>query len=295
MSHSVPIRDLFDTTKPWVLADESGPIYEFFSFVPRHYRIGPWHWSVIMKLFVISCGLGSGWLWMRQNTPVEGWFPVPVNERGEISTLEKYSTEWYMALTVFIWMIGICHNIVTKSPLSWYAWISFTCWSWTVVVLRYALCLLAPWFPSLQYYAEVLRLPVLLSASIVTLMWNMILFPVIVFGLVKDPEKRRKMIGYFTNFRLTQLHVFNLFFAVFNGAYVSPVRRHLGMGDLAAVLALQWIYTLFYLGILDRLGIHLYPIFSPRTPLSILSQLLVLGMCGWGYFFWKGFLEHGDK
>jgi hypothetical protein len=134
--------------------------------------------------------------------------------------------------------------------------------------------------------AEILRFPGLLSATITTIVWNVILFPAILLFYIKDNEQRKKWFQYFTNFRLTQLHVFNALFAYTNGVLLGPVRP-LHLGDLASAVAMLTLYMLFYFGILDRLGVHLYPIFSPRTPISILSLLLIVVASVVGFNAWK--------
>jgi hypothetical protein len=59
------------------------------------------------------------------------------------------------------------------------------------------------------------------------------------------------------------------------------------------LLGLQ--YTLFYAFILDRLGVHLYMIFSPRTNLSILAWSIVLGVTVYCYSFWDAVVaNHGQ-
>jgi hypothetical protein len=45
-------------------------------------------------------------------------------------------------------------------------------------------------------------------------------------------------------------------------------------------------YCLFYIFILDRLGLHYYMIFSPRTNLAILSWTLVIASTISMYSFW---------
>jgi hypothetical protein len=191
-------------------------------------------------------------------------------------------------------MLYVCWNVYAKSPLSAAAWMSFTLWSWTIVTIRHGLCVVAPFWSSVRFLTEVLRFPALLSASITTVIWNLVLFPAIVIFFLKDPQERRTFIGYFTNFRLTQLHVFNILFAVVNGAYVAP-KRPLHLGDMAVGAILLVVYVGWYYCILDRLGIHMYPIFSPRTPLVILSWSLVVAACWGGYHFWKGVLLLEDE
>ena len=53
--------------------------------------------------------------------------------------------------------------------------------------------------------------------------------------------------------------------------------RPLGPDDLWCAFAIGAVYCYFYFCHLDRLGVHLYPIFSPRTH-----------FCGLAYSVWVG-------
>jgi hypothetical protein len=46
-------------------------------------------------------------------------------------------------------------------------------------------------------------------------------------------------------------------------------------------------YALFYLLVLDRFGVHLYPIFSPRTCWSVLSWTALLGTYFLVFYGWN--------
>jgi hypothetical protein len=274
--------DLVNPNKPWVLTD-NGSFLGFFDFIPEHYRHGPWSLSAMLFLATILYLLVLAATWLSLQA---GWW-----EQFSLadSSYQAFTNEWYYTLVAFVWMMYVAWNVYTQSPLRAAAWISFTLWSWTIVTIRHGLLLMAPWLPSVRLWTEVLRFPALLSASLTTIIWNFVLFPVIIIWFMKDAEQRRTFIGYFTNFRLTQLHVFNLFFAVANCALVTPTRP-LHMGDLGATAVLIVVYMIWYYFVLDRLGIHLYPIFSPRTPLVVFSWMLIIGACSGGYHFWKGIL-----
>ena len=46
------------------------------------------------------------------------------------------------------------------------------------------------------------------------------------------------------------------------------------------------VYALFYLFVLDRAGVHLYPIFSPRSPFSFLSYCALFAIYAAAYVGW---------
>ena len=278
--HSV--WDLIDPSKPWVLV-EGGSFLGFFDFVPEHYRCGPWSLVPLSVLpFILSLVI-KGAVWLSMQKGLWEQFVLPDD------SYEAFTLEWYYTLAASCWMVFIMWHIYARSPASIGAWVTFTVWSWTIITIRHFLVLVAPFFRSVRLASELLRFPALLSATITSGIWNFVLFPAIVLYFVKDLDQRKKFIGFFTNFRLTQLHVFNFFFAVANCAYVSPVRP-LHIGDTGPAGIFLCVYMAWYYCVLDRLGIHLYPIFSPRTPLVLFSWMLIIGACAGGYEFWKGVL-----
>jgi hypothetical protein len=289
---SLSVRDFVDPSKPWILVDGNVAFEGFTKFIPRHYRHGPWHVGPQLALGLLVYMLMLSAAWMKINTPnqANGWWSLFYIEDSQY---QAFTPGWYITLANFLWMMFICWNIMFRSPMGKVAWITFTVWSWTIVTLRHGLLVIAPWVHSVRLVAEVLRFPGLMSATITTIVWNVVLFPAILLFYIKDSEQRRKWFAYFTNFRLTQLHVFNALFAYTNGACLGPLRP-LHLGDLAAFMAMIHIYLLFYFCVLDRLGVHLYPIFSPRTPVSIPSMLMVVGTCIGGFNFWKSVLPSSE-
>jgi hypothetical protein len=289
------ITDLVNPTKPWILTDNSVSSVGFFDFVPRHLREGPWSVTATLALFVIMYFLvimliGANML----HTP-----PPPFSTpHGSIlnefvlanDAYLPYTTSWYYNIVVFGWMVYVAYLVYAESMLSSIAWVSFTLWSWSIITLRHGLCAVAPFVPQIRVVTEILRLPVLLSASITFGVWNLVLMPTISLVFIKDPKRRWNFIQFACGFRLTQLHIFNIFFAVLNGAWAQP-KRPLHLGDLDAIFVYMAIYMLWYYFVLDRLGIHLYPIFSPRAPWVIFSWLLVVGLCIYGYRWWSRILE----
>lgn len=291
-ANQISLWDFVDPSKPWVFGDGKAAFEGFFNFIPRHYRYGPWHIGpiLVLGLLVYKLMLGAAWLMMNSPDQPGGWWSL---FKIDDDQYQPFTTSWYLTTAIFLWMSFICWNVIYVSPMGKVAWISFTLWSWTTVTVRSGLLVLAPWFTALRVAAELLRFPGLLSATVTTFIWNVVLFPAILLFYLKDTEQKKKFFGYFTNFRLTQLHVFNALFAYINGAYVEPVRP-LHLGDLAAAASMMTLYMLFYFCVLDRLGIHLYPIFSPRTPISIPALFLVVLACIGGFNFWKAILPPSE-
>jgi hypothetical protein len=278
------VIDLVNPHKPWILMD-GGPLLGFFGFVPRPLRESPWSVTASLALFVIVYVVVIGLLGANMmHTPSRGESIMDDFVLAN-DAYKPYTHSWYYNVFGFFWMTFVAYMVFTESPLSWVAWVSFTLWSWTIMIVRHGLCVLAPFVPSVRVAAEMLRLPVLLSASITFGVWNFVLMPAICIFFIKDTDRRWKFIKFATGFRLTQLHVCNIVFAVLNGAWSEP-RRPLHLGDLNVLFVYVAFYMFFYYFVLDRLQIHLYPIFSPRVSWVIFSWLLVLAICLKGYSFW---------
>jgi hypothetical protein len=125
-------------------------------------------------------------------------------------------------------------------------------------------------------------------SPIITL--SMYVRPVVYFFFMKSDSSRKRFLSYYTSFRLIQLHIFNLLFAYLNGVCASP-SRSLALSDFVMAFAITVLYALWYTLVLDRIGVHLYPIFSPRSPwMIVMWSLLILAQ--WLCFqFWRQILR----
>jgi hypothetical protein len=279
------VWDLFDTSKPWVLV-ENGSFCGFFDWVPVKFRVGPWNPFAILYLAVILYMLALGAIWTLLHKPAGGW----ISEFQPVEPYEAFTNSWKYNFFTYLWMVYVAWNVWRLSPIGGSAWISYTLQSWTIIMARHGLCALAPFSPPIvTLLAEMLRFPALITASVTFFIWNFILAPVLLLGFIKDNKQRRLFFGYFTNFRLTQLHVFNIFFAVANGVLVYPTRQ-LHAGDLCIAGTMVIMYVIWYYFFLDRFGVHLYPIFAPRSLLVIHSWNLVVASYFGGFWFWKTIL-----
>ncbi|CAJ1958984.1 unnamed protein product [Cylindrotheca closterium] len=282
-ANGISIKDFFDLSKPWVLVPD-GSFSGFFNFIPATYRQGPWSPVATIAIIVIISFLSGGIL-----SFLNGDFLQYFQEDQHGHEYVAFTQEWYMALLCFSWTAFLCWHILNYSAVGAGAWVTFTVWSWTCIVVRSGLAVMAPFVPGARLPMDMLRFPTMLSASLTFFLWNFVLFPIILV-FIKDPEKKKKFIGYMTNFRLTQLHVCNIFIASYVTIYVGP-RRQLHTGDAVAAATMVVIYVLVYYLILDRIGVHLYPIFSPRTPAVVISYALFFAMCHGGFQGWQKVLE----
>lgn len=272
--------DFFDLNKPWVLVPD-GSFGGYFDNVPLSFRVGPWNIACCAYLFALVYWM----LWecvQCYNNP-----PPPSN----YNYFGSNTWQWYYNLAGFSWAFFIAYR-VAKAPAGLGAWCTYTLQSWTMITIRHGLSVLTPFFPSLSPYAEYLRFPMLLQTGIVFLIWNFALMPAVTMTL-KDSDAKWGFLKFCFGFDLANLHIVNLPLAVLSGLYGSPARE-LDQVDFCVALALALQYVLFYLFFLDRLGVHLYFIFSPRSPLALVSWSTFIGCIYAGFRFWKdSILEHG--
>eukprot|EP00804_Cyclotella_cryptica_P030671 CCRYP_009109-RA/>CCRYP_009109-RA protein AED:0.06 eAED:0.06 QI:543/1/1/1/0.5/0.33/3/284/194 len=165
--------------------------------------------------------------------------------------------------------------------------VTYTIQSWIMLTTRHGLSALAPFLPRqhiLLWFNEMLRFPALATASITFFYWNLLIAPVIYYNL-GTKEKKRLFLKFNFNFRMVQVHFFNIIFAVLNTIVTSS--RKFEFLDLWCALAGAIGYALLYLLVLDRFGVHLYPIFSPRTFWSVLSWSALVGTYFLAYHVWN--------
>ncbi len=73
----------------------------------------------------------------------------------------------------------------------------------------------------------------------------------------------------------------------FGGGAVPLQPAHLWCAMLVGV-----IYALFYLLVLDRLGVHLYPIFSPRTHWCAVAYSVFVGLYFGAFRGWNAIIAY---
>lgn len=279
-SPKLTLSDFFDLSKPWVLVP-NGSFRGYFDNVPECFRLGPWNIGCCVYLFALVYWI----LWeclQCYNNP-----PPPTSDH---KPFEVYSWQWYYNLAGLSWACYIGYRVA--SSMGFGIMCTYTLQSWTLITLRHGLSTLAPFFPALALYAEYLRFPMLLQTSIVFLVWNFALMPAVAMTM-KDEQARWGFLKFCFGFDLANLHIVNLPLAVLSGLYGSPARE-LDNVDFCVSLALTLQYILFYLFFMDRIGMHLYFIFSPRSPLALLSWSAFIGCICSGFGFWKGkILDYG--
>lgn len=260
---SLSLFDFIDPSKPWILV-ENGNFMGFFEFVPPVFREGPW--AVYPMTFIagaIYYVLMSG----VYHYSTQGIQDLPRDYYG------AFTAPWYLNLAGLLWTLYVFRDLFVSGPGAGSV-ATFTVQSYSLILLRFFLSAIAPFIPGVAVLNELLRYPTLSQATITFVVWNMILAPTVCL-CIKNQQQRKSFFKYITSFRLMQLHFFNIFLAIFSGVWGTPGRPFLWT-DKHMAMALGLQYCLFYVMILDRLGIHLYLIFSPRTNICIVALSLVI-------------------
>ena len=129
-------------------------------------------------------------------------------------------------------------------------------------------CLQAAWA------SELLRFTALLQTTVVVVVWWAVIVPLIVFH-EKSPAKRRIFLRWNCSFALINVHLLNLPVAALD--FLSAPRALTPM-DLWIALSAAFVYIVFYTLVLDRNGVFLYFMFTPRTHWCVVVWSLTLAL-----------------
>eukprot|EP00536_Pseudo-nitzschia_multiseries_P011167 jgi/Psemu1/297789/fgenesh1_pm.366_\ len=290
-SKNLSLRDFLDPTNPWDLRDRlpgSTKIRKWFSFVPQSFQEGQWLPITSLTILftvgvVIYVTIDANMKFQASNTGGV----IMENYVGKQS-YTAFTIEWYYNVVLCAWMNYFSWIMYRNAGFG--PWVSFTMCSWTITTIRHGLCSIAPFLPSARLLAGMMRFPVLLSASATFGIWNFVLMPAIALGFLKG-KRRMNFLRWSFSWKLCQIHVFNILYAYLNAVWAEPKAQPLHLGDVNAAVIYILAYLSFYYLILDRIGIHLYPIFSPRTYICIPSLILTAGVCIGIYRFWNHILS----
>jgi len=233
-----------------------------------------------------------------------------IKERIEHEYPSVYSNEWWYNSITFLWMTFVMILIV-RGPMGIRVWSTYTVQSWTMLTMRHGLSslfsiilllpqdtdgsnknqtnndissILVSMRQTILLAIELLRFPVACSTTITFVVWNFGLMPFLYFHL--SHERRQGFIKFCFSFKLLQIHGFNIVFCLLNGLWSSP-RRPLNAVDFYLALLYVVVYMVWYLLFLDRIGVHLYPIFSPRTKWVVLTWTMLLVVYFSTFWAWR--------
>lgn len=198
-------------------------------------------------------------------------------------------------LSIFLWgIIVVVHAKITLGSISAFP-ISFTGWSWMLLTLRAGIEF-AAWGATshellslgklLAKIGSSIRLVVVTNVCVVCTIWNFILLPIIYFFSMPDGEKRRNFIKFNFGFFMTNIYILNFPMAIINTVYGSQIRLFT-FSDLWVAYLVIMLYSIVYYFVMDRLGMHFYPIFCPRSAFCVVSIVGVLGLYYYLFLKWN--------
>lgn len=218
--------------------------------------------------------------------------PESLSDDMEITYPEPHSKWWWYNVIAGLWMTG---TLIYDLKIRSWTLIMYTVQSWIYLTLRHSITAIAPFLQNQDHFLlhlnEFLRFPSLVTATVTFTIWNFIIAPAIWLHL-KTPEQKKSFKEFNFSYRLIQMHILNIVFATLNNISVSP-RRSFVFDDLWCALALAVAYNLFYFFILDRLGIHLYPNFSPRSKYMPVFAVLTWVVYYGAFLAWNKAIESG--
>lgn len=286
------IGDFFDPTKPWDLryrlSDDS--IEKALRYLPKHLIEGPWKPLVTSTMIFLVCLVFYLTIDANIKYASSSDKDITIEFLGDKS-YSAFNMAWCYNASIFCWMLYVCFAIYNKYS-GFGPWIFFTLWSWTIMCIRHGLCALAPFLPSARILIGMLRFPVLLSSSITFGVWNFMLMPLIAIGFLEG-KRRSNFLRFSFSWTMCQVHLLNIVFAYLNCVWAEPNAQGLHLGDVNAGVVYITTYMLFYYFILDRIGVQIYPIFSPRTYIAIPSFFTTAGICVGNYIYWNKMLSVG--
>ena len=281
----ITLTSLIDPRNDWVLVP-NGSLLGFFDWVPENLRVGRW------KTIAFPTLLGIVFL-LYLTAPLDDKYDLQVSTYpSEYTKLWYYNSIAFMLMAyMFLW---ICRHR-SKGVV-----VTFTILSWITNFTRHGINALAPFLPNQHFLLKinhVLRFPALLGASITFTVWNFVLFPYVYVSKLDTEEKKNSFLDFNFKFRLVQQHVCNIIYAILNTMVTGSLVIEDGSGKRLPKLFDEedlWYggvyvmgYGLFYTMILDRLGVHLYPVFSPRSNLVLVTWLLIIMLIFGFYKFWN--------
>lgn len=134
---------------------------------------------------------------------------------------------------------------------------------------------------------DVVRLPALIGCSMTVIVWWLVLVPVI-SAYMPDDEARKKFAAFNRTFPLLNLHLFNLPLCAIE---FIACGKCITFFDLWASLTVAFLYIMFYLNVLDPLGLHIYIVFTPRTYLCFIPYTMILFFYYGLYHTWNYALQ----
>lgn len=258
------------------LNSKDSQILKFLDFVPEKYKVGPWH--PIAHLTILSM-ISFVLLTM----------PGALESMKQAFTMD-IEADFYVQsyrLVFALYALGISIGVlVVAGP---FLFCSYTLTSWNLLTLRMIFSWLAGFgFEWCGVVANAVRFPALVGCTITVVVWWTAIVPLIYY-LLRNSENEYKFFHKFNkSFVLINIHLLNLPIVAFEFMYNQ---QQLVFFDLWMGIVVGVIYMIFYLNVLDPMGLHFYIIFTPRTHWCALTYSLIFVLYTGIYLAWNSALS----
>lgn len=283
----------------WLIYDNNGSFNGWFDWLPLWMRVGYWSPFVVASLVFFYSAI----YWYRpQPLQFEATvYEAVVSGKEEADLLLGIIPKTAaFDLAIFLWgIVVIVHARITLGSIGAFP-ISFTGWSWLLLSFRAGLEF-AAWAATkrdflvlgkkLAIIGSSIRLVTLTNACVVCTIWNFILLPIIYFFSLPAGEKRQNFLKFNFGFFMTNIHVLNFPLALVNNLYGSGRIRLFTYSDLWVSGLVLMLYSMLYFFVMDRLGLHFYPIFCPRSAFCVASIILILGLNYFLFLKWNDIIS----
>lgn len=245
-------------------------ILKFLDHIPEKYKTGPWSPAVHVYLYTVF-----GILLLTAQTAYSYY-----------NTIEQYSADDF--LQTFRLVAGVYCALLSLGLLivagPW-PFTSYTMTSWNLMTVRLltAYCAAAG-DENMKFIAGMVKFPALVGCSITVVIWWSVLVPLIHYLLRNSKENTKFFREWNTSFFLLNIHLLNLPVV---GIEFLLSNAPLTLFDLWMGFLVANVYVLFYLNVLDPLGLHFYIILTPRTWVTVLTYTSILGLYYLVYSSWN--------
>ena len=222
-----------------------------------------------------------------------------------IPLLEAFSIKWYCQLGIFIitcfilWtciaLPGIVPNMtyLQDKPAGMLLFTSYTGNSWLLTSALHLSAVIAPFLPAghaIHMIHKSLQFPALSSATITFLVFNLVLAPILLFSNEFDKATKKNLLIFMRSYRVVQVHVFILPYVAVD-VLLGP-KGLFTERDLWYALAFNTAYALFYVLVLDRVGLGWYHLFfTPRSPLCVVTWTFFFALCFANFRIWNEVIQ----
>jgi len=250
-------------------------VLSFIDSIPLELKVGPWS----PVAYVVVFGYAA--------------FVIATCKTAFLSRIVIVAPEnqfWLQFFRLFWGLYALIFSVLMYQKTGVWPFFSYTVTSWNLMAFRF----LTAYFSDLGFklmtlLADFLKFPALVGCTITVLVWWFVLVPLCAYFLRKKPEDQIGFLYFNFSLPLLNLHLLNLPLSAIEFLWTA---NSLSFFDLWCGYFIALLYCLFYLNVLDPLGMHFYIIFSPRTYLCAVS----FGSIIWAYLliyqYWNNSLKY---